>query len=117
MKDLIITSGLILSSAIMDSQGFLHAANIWKGRNVNTPELFLSAAGFAGGIAAYWLSIKYLNRIGVISPEIQTSIWMVTTLVGIALVNREFFSWQSIDKAVALGVLAGIGWLATRVGS
>jgi len=37
-------------------------------------------------------------------------------MVGTALISGKFLQWQTIDQAVADGVLLGIAWLLFRAG-
>jgi hypothetical protein len=38
-------------------------------------------------------------------------------IISVALVSRQFFTWQIIDQAVAVAVVAGVVWLAVRTGA
>ncbi len=105
---------LTLISGIGDAQGFIHAARLWQGGSIAWSELTKSALGFGVGISMYWLALRSMKELGILAPEIQTVIWFGVTLVGVALASGSFFKWQLIDQAVAVGVLAGIGWLMLR---
>jgi hypothetical protein len=61
------------------------------------------------------LSLKYMRALGVHSATIQTSLWFLATIVGLALVSGEFRKWQRVDQAVAIVVAAGLSWLVVRV--
>jgi hypothetical protein len=109
--------GLTLISGIADAQGFIHAARIWQEGKLHWGELGKSGLGFSVGIAVYWVSLKYMREVGVVTPEIQTLIWFGVTIVGVALVSGRVFLWPVRDQVVAVGVLAGIGWLLFRTAS
>ena len=113
---LFLIVSLTLISGIGDSQGFIHAARMWQSRTIAWHELGQSALGFGVGIGTYWVAIKYLNELGVLSPEIQTLIWFGVTIVGVALISGKFLRWQTVDQVVAVLVLLGIGWLLFRTG-
>jgi hypothetical protein len=116
VRSLLLIIGLTLVSGMGDSQGFIHAAKMWRSGALTLSELGQSALGFSIGIGSYWLAAKYLTELGVLSPETQTLIWFGTTIVGVALINGKFLRWQTIDQMVAIIVLLGIGWLLFRTG-
>jgi hypothetical protein len=89
---------------------------MWQGGKLIRSELVKSALGFSVGISAYWLGIKYLKELGVLSPEVQTLIWFVITIIGVALISGKFLRWQAVDQLVAVALLLGIGWLLLRTG-
>jgi hypothetical protein len=115
-RTLLVVVGLSLLSGLGDAQGFLHAARMWKAGRLVAGELGRSAAGFAVGIAAYWICVRYLQRCGVLAPETQTLVWFGTTLLGVALVSGQLFRWPPMEQAVAGLVFLGIGWLLFRTG-
>jgi hypothetical protein len=114
IKSLVLLIGLTAISGIGDSHGFIHAAKMWDSGNVVSGELGKSALGFFIGISTYWVAVRYLNELGVLSPEIQTVIWFGITIVGVAVISGRFLRWQTIDQIIAAIVLLGIGWLLAR---
>lgn len=115
-KTTIIIVFLTLLSGFGDSQGFLHASKIWKKDNIVFDELVKSALGFGVGIVTYWFMIKYLRKLGIVSPEIQTIAWFGITIIGVALVSGHFLKWSLIDQVIGVITVVGIGWLLFRVG-
>ena len=113
VKVLSIIIVLTLMSGFADAQGFLHAAHIWEGRNLNWSEVGKSTIGFGTGIILYWIALKYLSA-QVTAPEIQTMLWFGVTIVGVALVSGKFTHWRLSEQVVACGVVLGIGWLLIR---
>ncbi len=107
---------LTVLSGIGDAYGFTHAALIWQNDRLVWREVLHSAAGFAAGIGVYWLVLKYMIAVGIVSPEIQTIAWFAVTLVGVAVISGKFLGWATLDQVVAVAVLAGIGWLLVRTG-
>jgi hypothetical protein len=103
-------------SGIGDSQGFVHAAKVWANDKLVWSEIGKSALGFAIGISLYWFVIKYMNAAGIAAPEIQTLVWFSITILGVAIISRNFFRWQTIDQIVGVAVLAGVAWLMVRTG-
>jgi len=57
-----------------------------------------------------------MNAAGIVAPEIQTLIWFSITILGVAIISRSFFRWQTIDQLVGVAVLAGVAWLMVRTG-
>ena len=103
-------------SGIADSQGFVHAAKIWVNDQLVWSELGKSALGFAVGITLYWFVLKYMQAAGIAAPEMQTLIWFSVTILGVAIISKNFFRWQTIDQIVGVVVLAGVAWLMIRTG-
>jgi hypothetical protein len=87
---------------------------MWRSEALILSELGKSALGFSIGIGSYWLAAKYLNELGVLSPEIQTLVWFGVTMVGVAFISGKFLQWQTIDQIIAAVVLLGIAWLLFR---
>ena len=109
---------LILSLAILsglgDSQGFVHSAKIWANGRIEWHELVRASVGYSFGILMYWLALKFLNEIAIVSAEVQALGWFVVTIVGVGLVSGSFFRWRVSEQTVSLGVLAGLAWLFVR---
>lgn len=105
---------LTLLSGFADAQGFTHASDIWNNGKLNTTALGRSALGFSAGIFTYWLIVRYLQQVGIVSSEIQTVLWFSATIIGVAILSGKFVSWQRMDQFVAILVIAGIGWLLFR---
>ena len=116
LKLIFIIFILTLISGLADAQGAVHAAKVWQGDRLDWAELGKSALGFAVGISVFWVVIKYMIALGVVAPEIQTITWFSMMIIGVALFSGAFFRWQWTEKVVAVGVLAGIGWLLFRTG-
>lgn len=116
--DLIMPSAVVIAlccaSGMADAQGFVHASRMWSGDRFVWPELARSAAGFCIGISLYWVSVRYMQRIGLEAPEIQTMIWFAATIIGVAIAGGRFGSWPLVDQAVAGTVIAGLGWLLAQ---
>jgi hypothetical protein len=113
----LLVLGLTLLSGMFDSQGFVHAARIWQGRQLVWTELGLSALGWAVGIGFYWMALRYMAELRIVSAEAQAVIWFGVTLVGVAITSGQFFKWPMLEQIVALAILAGIGWLMFRTGA
>jgi hypothetical protein len=109
--DLFLVLGLTLVSGWSDSQGFVHASRIWVDGGLEAASLGRSALGFCAGIGAYWLALRFLPRIGVIAPEVQTTLWFAVTIIGVAVTSGAFLNWRRIDQVVSAAVLCGVGWL------
>jgi len=116
IKIIALAVGLVILCGIGDSQGFLHAAKVWENGKFVFIEAVKSGGGFFAGVILYWLSIRYLKQLGLVSPEIQTVLWFVVTLIGVALVSGKFLKWSVLDQGVAVLVIAGVGWLLARTG-
>lgn len=109
-----VVTGIL--SGVGDSYGFIHAAKIWQKSQLQSEEMLKSGLGFAVGIGLYWLSVKYLKELGINSPTIQSLSWFAATIVGVSIFSGEFARWPLLEKAVGLGVIAGLGWLMAKSG-
>lgn len=105
---------LIVLSGFADSLGFVYAAKIWQNGAVSWPDVGRSALGWFGGITLYVFSLKYMQRLGVTSAEVQTAVWFAMTIIGVVIFSGRFFSWPRLEQAVAVLVLVGLGWLLVR---
>ena len=108
---LIVFSGLC---GIGDALGFIHAARVWRGGDFSWAEALKSAAGFQFGVAMYWLALRELTAMGVLSAEAQTLVWFVATIIGVAALSGQFLRWPLAEQLVAGAVLAGLCWLLLR---
>jgi hypothetical protein len=106
-----------LLSGIGDSQGFLHAAQVWKNDAFVGSEALRSALGYTFGSVMYWMAIRFLNQVRAVSPEIQTLGWFAVTILGIGIASGRFRTWQTLDKAVAVVALTCVAWLVVRTGA
>jgi len=109
-----IVIALTILSGIGDSQGFLHAARVWRDGAFMWDEVVKSTLGFAFGIVIYWIAIRYFQKSGVTMAETQTIVWFAITIVGVAALSGEFLRWRISDQLIAATTLGGIGWLMFR---
>jgi hypothetical protein len=109
-----IVIALTIASGIGDSQGFLHAARVWRDGALMWDQLLKSALGFTFGIVMYWIAIRFFVESGVTIAETQTLVWFAVTIIGVAALSGQFLHWHLIDQLVAVGALSGIGWLMFR---
>lgn len=80
------------------------------------PAVGMAALGWAVGITLYVFSLRFLSRGGVRSAEMQTMLWFAMTIIGVVIFSGKFFRWPRLEQAVAVLVLAGLGWLLVRTG-
>lgn len=111
MFDILAVLVLTVASGYADAQGFVHSARTWVDGRPVLPEMGKAAGALFIGMLCYWLAVRSLNQIKVVSPELQTLAWFAVTITGIAFISGDFFSWNVTNKVVALGIVAGTGWL------
>ena len=111
----VLVIALTLFSGLADSRAFLFAAKTWENDRLNYLLLGKSLLFFGFGILLYILSLKFLRYLGVHSATIQTSLWFMATLIGLAILSGDFLKWQRLDQTVAVLVAAGLTWLVVRV--
>lgn len=116
IKLVLFITVLTLISGLADAQGAVHAAKAWQGDRLQWVEVAKAVLGFTIGISVFFLVIKYMTALGIFAPEIQTITWFSVMIIGVAFFSGAFFTWQWTEQAVAMGVLAGIGWLLFRTG-
>ncbi len=71
MRATLLILTLTLISGWGDAQGFVHASGIWDGARMNPNQLLRSALAFSVGIGSYWLSLRFLAELGIVSPTVQ----------------------------------------------
>lgn len=107
---------LTLFSGLCDAQGFVYASRMWRDEMLVKTTAAKAGLWFLAGITFYFFSMRYLQQVGIVSPELQTLFWFAVTIIGVAVVNGRFVQWSGADRIVALLVLGGIGWLLLRTG-
>jgi hypothetical protein len=108
--------GLTLLSGLADAQGFIHASTTWINGKIIWGEGFRSLLGFGIGAICYIIVANFLAQVGIVSAEIQTMIWFLVAIVGVAVISGKFLHWQRFDQIVALIALICVGWLVIRTG-
>jgi hypothetical protein len=103
-------------SAYGDAEGFIHASKVWQNGRFVWPEALKCMAGFQFGMVMYWIVLWKLDSHGIDAVETQTLFWFCATIIGIAILSGRALRWPAVDQAVAVGVLAGVGWLLYRGG-
>lgn len=111
IKTVVFIIILTLLSGWGDAKGFIHASNIWEQGRLVMPELVKSAFWYSVGIITFWLVIRPLKEVGIVTPEIQTIGWFAVTIVGVALISGKFLQWQIQEQVISVAVILGIGWL------
>lgn len=110
----VLVIGFTIASGIFDSLAFTHAANMWKDGRVIWMETSKSAGSFLLGMLMYWGAVRYLSEAGIVTAEIQTTLWFVVTIIGVAVLGGRFYHWPPLEQSVAVSVLLGLGWLISR---
>jgi len=105
---------LCVLSGLADSQGFVHASFIWRDEGVSWVSLGRSSVGFIIGMSSYWMSIRFMNRVGLTTADLQYLVWFFITLIGVGVATGSIRRWTSIDVAVGVVVIAGLCWLTMK---
>jgi hypothetical protein len=84
---------------------------MWDEGRLIVGEGVRSAAGFAVGVASYWLVLRPLQSAGVVSALTHTLGWFGVTIIGVAVLSGEVARWSGPRLAIALLVVGGVGWL------
>lgn len=112
--NIIIIITLTILSGLGDANGFTHAANMWNKGRVILPEFIRAAIGFTFGITTYMVSIRYFQRFGIVTPEMQTIGWIAVTTIGVAIIGGRFVHWQRFDQILAVAIIIGLCTLVLR---
>jgi hypothetical protein len=115
-KLILLVASLTLLSGLADGFGFLHAARVWQEGRIVWAEAGRALLGFGVGTSLYILVLRYIQQLGIVLPEIQSALWFTVAMVSVAVVNGQFIRWSWVDQAIAVAILAGIGWLIVRTG-
>ena len=108
---------LTVITGYADAQGAIWASKIWENDRLNPDALWRAGLGFGVGIAVYFVMLRFLRNVGVVTPEVQTGIYMIVMLVTVALVSRAFFTWQLFDQILGVALVLGMIWLSIRTAS
>jgi hypothetical protein len=116
LSNVALAVGLTIASGTGDAFGLIHAAKAWKADRLIWGEVGLALAGFAVGIASYFFVIRYLTRLDIRAPEVQTLGWFAVTISAVAISQRTWLTWSGFDRVVAVIAVAALGWLISRPG-
>jgi hypothetical protein len=103
-----------IAAGLFDALAFSYSATMWQAGRLVWVQAAKAAASFATGIILYWIAIRYLHEAGVVLPEIQTLIWFVVTIVGVALLGGRLLQMPVLDQIAAANALISLGWLIVR---
>jgi hypothetical protein len=107
---------LLLMAGLGDAFGYFHSSRVWSEGQPVWEEIGKALAGFGVAIGCHWYAVRHLNTVVALSPEVQTLALFAVTMLGLALVSRQFFHWHPVDQAVAALMVCAMGWLLVRTG-
>ena len=105
---------LLALSGFADSLGFVYSPKIWRNGVVSWRILAKSALSRRVGMSLYVNSLRPMSTIEVTSAEMQTTVWFAMTIIGVVIFSGRFFVWPRLEQAVAVLVMAALGWLLVR---
>lgn len=114
LRILVMVTALTVASGVFDSLAFTYASSMWESGRLVWSQAAKSAVSFALGIGMYWWALRYLIEAGIVMPEIQTLVWFVVTILGVAVLGGRFAAWPWLDQVIAVNVLLSVGWLISR---
>jgi hypothetical protein len=106
---------ITLIAAAIEAHGYNYGFQAFKDGTINPNLAVLSFILYSLGIIVDYIGLHVMSKSTIYIPEILSTIFMVGTIVGIALLSGQFFTWKTADQAVAIAVVVGIGWLTYRV--
>ena len=116
MTNILFAIILTLLSGFSDALGFIHASRAWDNDRFLLREAVWALVLFFGGIVTYVVAIRYFDRLGITSPEIQTLGWFAVTVIGVAAIQRTIVNWGPADRIMAVVAVISVGWLVVRRG-
>ena len=111
---LLLIAGFLIASGIFDALAFTYSARMWHGAGLVWGETVKAGGSFIVGITMYWGAVRYLSEAGVVTAEMQTLVWFVVTILGVAVLGGRFFHWQLLEQLAAVNVFVSLGWLVSR---
>lgn len=79
-----------LISGAWDAKGFIHISRVWNDGRFVWREALYSLLCLQGGIVAFWFAVRYLHQLHVRAAEVQTLFWFGVTIIGVAVLSRQF---------------------------
>jgi hypothetical protein len=102
---------LTLLSGIMDARGFVYAARAWPEGRLDSRLALASMAAFFAGLSLYIVAVRFMQSFGLQGVALQAALWFVVTAIGVAAMDGSVFAWTRSQQLVAVGIVAGLGWL------
>lgn len=106
--NVIVIIVLTILSGLGDANGFTHAAKMWNKEGIVIPEFIKAIIGFTFGIGTFMVSIRYFQKFGIVTPEMQTIGWIVVTTIGVAVIGGRFARWQTLDQILSVAIIIGL---------
>jgi hypothetical protein len=113
--NLIIFPLLTIVSGAADSYGFNQAVKIWVDGQVVGSALARSSAGYAIGIAFYWLALRFVVNTHNASATLLTLVWFGATIVGVGVISGDTSSWDSVTWTLSVIVVLAIGGMLYKI--
>ena len=111
LGNLLVVGLLTIASGLLDARGFVYAARVWPGGQLDVKMGLASLAAFGGGLTAYILAIKFMQGAGIHGVALQSGIWFVVTAVGIAAMDGTLLQWSRTQQLVGVAVAVALTWL------
>jgi hypothetical protein len=107
---------LTILSGVMDARGFVYAARAWPEGRLDARLALASMAAFFAGLSLYIVAVRFMQSFGLHGAALQAALWFVVTAIGVAAMDGSVFAWTRAQQLVAVGIVAGLGWLITTTG-
>jgi hypothetical protein len=112
---IIVAILITMFASVFESRAYIFSFEAFRTGNI-VSLLALSFAWYSVGIIIDYFALFILTKSPIFIPEILSTIFMVSTIVGIAVLSGQFLTWARIDQAVGVLIVIGIAWLSYRVG-
>jgi hypothetical protein len=111
LGNFVIVGVLTVASGLMDARAFVYAGRTWPNGQLDVRMGLSSLAAFIAGITFYLVAVKFMQNAGIQSVALQTCIWFVVTVIGIAAMDGAVLTWTRPQQVVGIAVTLLLGWL------
>jgi hypothetical protein len=112
---LTLAVAITLLAAFIEAHGYSYSFEAFRGEKIDFSILGLSFGLYSLGIVIDYVGLSIMSKSSIFIPELLSTIFMVGTIVGIAMISGQFLTWKAVDQTVAVGIVAGLGWLTWRL--
>jgi hypothetical protein len=102
---------LTILSGVMDARGFVYAARAWPEGRLDPRLALASMVAFFAGLSLYIVAVRFMQAFGLQGVALQSALWFVVTAIGVAAMDGSVLNWSRAQQIVAIGIVAGLGWL------
>jgi hypothetical protein len=111
LGNLVLVLALTVASGLLDARGFVYAAKAWPDGRLDPKFGAAALLAFLGGLSMYVVAVRFMQGAGVQGVALQSGIWFVVTLLGIAAMDGTVLQWSRSQQIVGIGIAVAMTWL------